>query len=397
MSDTQPPSDALPEPPPPLNPMPTYLRRLLVAALAGIVAAAAGLILWLDDDPTNDDPTSTTAPSTGTTETTLGPTTTDTTEPTTTSSSTTSSSTTTTTGNPITVPAACRPAAENNGTELRTDFPTDATTGPELNGHDEDRLKVSGKPSTWTITAANTVVDGVFHHGRIEVSAPGVTIKNSVICGVGALIVRSNSTGLVIENSILAGEKGRSNGSDTGQPCEAAVGYGTYTLLRSEVFGCADGLKVANSVTVRDSYFHDNYANRLGSGAGTHNDTVQQANSPLNTFNFTGNSAYQDECTSNRHFQMAPTANPGGTVGTWRIDGNFFYGIRLINVDRGVRVADGLMRDNVLAGTATRGPFPHPLYAGDGMGTITRSGNTYEDGAPANNNYVESSYTCVGG
>lgn len=402
MSDTQPPPDDLPDlpEPPPLNPMPSYLRRGIVVALLALIPVLVGLVLWLDDDPNNDDPTVTT----GTTqeETTSTESTTTTTEPTTsTTEPTTSSSTTTTSGQPMTVPATCRPTARNNGTTLRQQFPTDESTGPSGRGLDEDRLQPSGQASTWNITTANTVVEGVYHHGRIVVKAPNVTIRASVICGTGGLIIQSSSSGLVIEDSIILGEVGTvmANAED-GQPCEAAVGYGNYTLRSSEIMNCVDGLKVSGSVVANDNYFHDNYAKRGGPngepGGGTHNDTVQQANSPLNNFTYQRNSAYQDPCTSNRHFQMAPTANPGG--GTWRIDSNFFYGIRLINVDRGERVDDGLMRENVLAGSVTEGPFPDPLYAGDGMSTVHRSGNTYETGgASADDNYVKANYTCVSG
>lgn len=366
----------------------TTTWRLIGAACAAV--AAALIALGASVLAANPEETTTVPDTTATTEAT---TTTSTTEPT-----TGTTQTPTTSGGPFTVPATCRPEATNAGAQLRQDFPTDESTGPSGLGLDEDRLPPSGKPSTWKITTPNTVVEGVYHHGRIVVAASGVKITGSVVCGTGANIVQVEDAGkgLVIEDSTIVGERGTvMANAGAGQPCEAAVGYGGFTLERSEVQGCVDGLKVSGRTRVVDSYFHDNYANRGGDN-GTHNDTVQYqaTTSALSDFTFQGNASYQDPCTSNRHFQMAPTS--GGSGGVWRISGNLFYGIHLINVDRGVRVADGTMTDNVLAGGRTRGPDEPPYYAGDGIGTVHRSGNRFEDGSSVDDN-PGVAYSCVAG
>ncbi len=296
----------------------------------------------------------------------------------------------------VALPAACRnDSALADGTKVRPGFPTDATTGPEVAGRDEDALPPSGAGGKWTITGHGTVVDGRFHHGIVEVRADDVTIRNSVICGTGNLLVRNYGRNLVIENSIIRAERGTVVDDRTGSPCGAAVAFGNYTLRRSEIVGCNDGLKASGVTEVHGSWFHDNFANRFGGGAGTHNDTVQSVDGPLTRLVFSGNAAYQDPCTSNRHFQLAPIERQP-PIGHLRIEGNFFYGINGVNLDREQTVADGAMTGNTFAGTAARGPFNGLLYAGDGMGSVRVSGNRYESGEPADANPGRA-YQCTGG
>jgi hypothetical protein len=283
-----------------------------------------------------------------------------------------------------------------NDTSVRSQWPTDATTGPEVAGYNENALPRSGVNGAWRITEDGTVIDGKFHHGIVEVNADNVTIRNSVVCGAGPHIVRNNGQNLVIENSIIRGERGGGvDDPETGTPCQAAVAFGNYTIRSSEITYCNDGVKIANVVEIHDSWFHDMYTNRFGNGAGTHNDTVQLADSALPRFIFQGNSAYQDPCTSNRHFQLAPIAGPK-TVGVLRIVANFFYGINGFNLDRGLSVSDGLIGSNTFAGSANTGPFHGLLYTGDGMDSVTRSANVYESSESANAN-PGSGYQCVAG
>jgi hypothetical protein len=337
--------------------------------------------------PTDPEPptSATTTPPTST-----GPTTTPSTEPPPTSATTTPPS-----SGGGTVKAACRNTTGTvNGTSVRSGWPTDATTGPEVAGLDEDGLAPSGASGKWTISQDGTVIDGVYHNGVVEVNADNVTIRNSVICGAATLIIKSNGQNLVVENSIIRGERGAVSSSDTGTPCQAGFGYKNYTIRRSEITGCNDGLKVGGVVEVYDSWFHDNYANRFGNGAGTHNDTVQSVDGVLSRFVFQGNSAYQDPCTSNAHFQMAPVARPGD-IGYLRVQENFFYGITGFNFDRDQGTTDGLISGNTFAGSAANGPFNHgSLYRGERMGSVGRSGNVFESGEPADGN-PGSGYQCA--
>jgi hypothetical protein len=311
---------------------------------------------------------------------------------------------TTTAPNPTTPPgsdgnvkSSCRNTSTTaNGTSVRSGFPADATTGPEVAGLNEDNLTPSGVDGRWVINRDGTVIDGRYHNGIVEVNADDVTIRNSVICGTGVLLVESNGQGLVVESSIIRGERGTVQDDATGSPCQAAFGYSDYVIRRSEVGGCNDGLKVGGVVEVHDSWFHDNYTNRFGNGAGTHNDTVQSVNGALSRLVFQGNGVYQDSCTSNAHFQMAPTAN-SADVGFLRVQDNFFYGITGFNFARGQGAGDGQISGNTFAGSPARGPFNHGLlYRGDSMGSVRVSGNAYESGGSADRN-PSASYQCTAG
>lgn len=296
----------------------------------------------------------------------------------------------------VDVKAACRNDADTaNGTTVRDGWPTDATTGPEIAGHDEDFLSPSGVSGKWTITTDGEIVDAVYHNGVIEVQADNVTIRNSVICGTGNHIILNRGQNLTVENSIVRGERGTVSDTTTGSPCQSAVAFSNHTIRNSEISGCNDGVKVAGVTEVHDSWFHDNYSNRFGNGAGTHNDTVQSVNGPMTRLVFQGNSAYQDACTSNRHFQLAPTETQS-PIDVLRIEDNFFHGIKGINLDRGSRAVDGVMSGNTFAGSAAQGPFSRPLYSGDGMGSVDVSGNVYESGEAADSNPA-AGYECVPG
>jgi hypothetical protein len=296
-----------------------------------------------------------------------------------------------------TVKAACRNGSTvNNGTHARGGFPTDATTGPQVGGLREDSLRASGRTGQWRITGNGTVVDGVYHNGTIVVDAANVTIRNSIVCGTGNHLIMNNGTNLTIENSILRGERGTVANPDTGEPCQSAVAFGNYVMRRTEVTGCADGVKAAGSVEIYDSWFHDNYSNRFGGGAGTHNDTVQTTGTSTQKLVFVRNAAYQDACTSNRHFQLASTQQQTGPIADLRIQDNFFYGIKFINIDRTTTVASGSISGNTFAGSATRGPFSGPMYSGAGMTGVRRTANFYESGQPANDNFA-AGYTCAAG
>ncbi len=295
----------------------------------------------------------------------------------------------------VDVKASCRNTTTTaNGTSIRTNFPHDANTGPEVAGLNEDKLPPSGKPTKWVISTPGAVVDSVYHNGYINVTANNVTIKNSVICGSGTNIIDNDASGLVVENSIIRGERL----SDGSQPCQNAIGYGNFTVYRSELSGCADGAKVSNRVEIHDSWFHDNYTNRLGGGSGTHNDTIQMAGTSISHFVFRGNAAYQDSCTSNRHFQAGGREGMTMTIAYFRWENNFMYGIKGFNIgdSKGVvNVTDGLIANNTFAGSASQGPFSPNLYSGNGN-QPTKSGNKYESGESANSNFP-SSYTCVSG
>lgn len=291
----------------------------------------------------------------------------------------------------VDVKAACKNTTVTaNGTTVRPQYANDASTGPEVGGLNEDKLLSSGRSGKWSITQDGYVINGVYHNGVIEVNANNVIIKNSVICGAGTMIVRNNGQNLTIENSIIRGERGVSINANTGEPCAAGVGYGNYTMRRTEIVGCADGAKLANKVAIYNSFFHDNFRKE----GVTHTDIIQKNDlTLLNSFVYEGNASYGKTCTSNRHFQIEGRADQPA-MSLLRIKGNFFYGLKGINF-LDMKTTSGEFSGNVFAGSATQGPMSPPLYAGGGAG-LNISGNRYESGQPADSNYAFS-YKCTDG
>ena len=138
------------------------------------------------------------------------------------------------------------PGADNTGVPAGT--PLSAYTGPS------------------NIRTPNTVIDGKTL-GCIEVSAPGVVIRNSRIsCPDGFYAVYvddqiSTQTLLTIEDSeITCGAAG------------TAAADSDITLRRVNIHDCENGLSVNQNVTVEDSYIHD-----LTTSAEAHPDGIQFA------------------------------------------------------------------------------------------------------------------------
>jgi hypothetical protein len=104
-----------------------------------------------------------------------------------------------------------------------------------------------------TITQAGTVIDARAITGSITVNAPNVTIRRSVIRSNAFNVIKSNSTGLVVEDSEIV------NQPVSGQPnCHNAIAFGGYTMRRVESTGCENGADMGGgNVVVEDSYIHD--------------------------------------------------------------------------------------------------------------------------------------------
>jgi hypothetical protein len=291
---------------------------------------------------------------------------------------------------------------EADGTHVRAGFPDDRTTGPDYAGVNEAFLPpCEGASPSWTISTTRTIEDCAFIGIRIVVEAPDVVLRNMLILGNSPYIVRNKSTGLVVENSIIGPRADAVATGPQGQPCSASLGDKDFALRHSEVFGCADGLKVRNTVEVTGSYFHDLYKGCLAGC--THNDTVQFIEQlTLDSLTFKGNAAYGDPCTSNRHFQLK-----GADHARIEIRDNFFYGFHgITNIDYSSGGNRGTITGNVYAGTDTRGPFTSKadgssmspgLYTGSGMAGIEVTDNHFEDGSPAPDNGRAAPYRCVRG
>jgi hypothetical protein len=300
--------------------------------------------------------------------------------------------------------SACDDVAVGNpdGTYARAGFPHAGNTGPSYAGLNEATLPAcAGSTANWTISTTRTIQNCKFTGTKINVTAPNVRLKNMVILGNAPYIVQSHSTGLVIENSVVGPKPGASPTGPQGQPCSASVGDAGFTLLRTEILGCADGVKARGNVRLTNSYFHD-LARTCADGC-THNDSVQfNENATLTSLIVVGNAMYGDPCTSNRHFQLKNARNA-----RFDIRSNFFYGMHgITNIDGTASGNSGQISSNTYAGSANRGPFTSKadnsgmspgLYTGGGMVGITKSDNRFEDGSLVPTNGVAKPYTCVRG
>jgi Right handed beta helix region len=128
-----------------------------------------------------------------------------------------------------------------------------------------------------TITKAGATYSGLDIHGFVKVEAPNVTIKDSIIRGgtgsIGNGIVNSGdaSPNFLLEDSEIV-------------PQHPVVGLDdvkgwNYTLLRDNIHGSVDGLKMyGDNATVEDSWIHDlvTYAHDPAQNNGpSHSDGVQ--------------------------------------------------------------------------------------------------------------------------
>ena len=113
------------------------------------------------------------------------------------------------------------------------------------------------------ISTPNTVIDGKTM-GCIEVSAPGVVIRNSkVSCPGGGVNIEDRGhavTSLLIEDTEI----------DCGNVGGSGIGAANITARRVNIHGCENGLAINQNVTLEDSYIHDLY-----NGGEAHMDGMQ--------------------------------------------------------------------------------------------------------------------------
>lgn len=374
----------------------------LAAAAALFVAGAASC----DEDPP---PPTTTTESTGTTveptTSTEEPTSTESTTTTTEAATTTTEATTTTTVSPTTtttVPPRTPVGGDpRNPTYIRAGFPDDTTTGPSNRGVDEDALpRCPGHPASgsWYITTPGLTLTDCRIDTLVRVRAANVTFRGvSVRANVNTPMVTNESSGLLIEDSIFRpmNPDVPAPNAPSGESCQAAVGYAGYTLRRSEVTGCADGVKVGGTVVLEGNFFHD-YDKACDASGCTHNDSFQKNdNTDLAALTVVGNAFYHYPCTSNRHWQAKNT-----TSATVDIEGNLFYGSHgAINDDGTGSGVTGQVTGNTFAGSAAAGPFSPQVgdlfTVGPAWSGVSFAGNVFEDGSPVPaSGDLPGSYSC---
>ena len=107
-----------------------------------------------------------------------------------------------------------------------------------------------------TVKTAGRVIENVAVPW-IDVQAPNVTIRNSVV-GPSGLPIVSRSTGLTVEDTTVFGSNG------------TGIGWSNYTARRIEVYGNENGFNAGNNVVIEDSWIHD-----LNTSGGAHTDGIQ--------------------------------------------------------------------------------------------------------------------------
>jgi len=123
-----------------------------------------------------------------------------------------------------------------------------------------------------TISTANAIVDGKDIRGCVNVTAPGVVIRNSKItCGGGYAIDYYNIAGtwLTIQDTEI---------SCSNQLGGTAIGEEQVTALRNNIHSCENGFDVNKNMLIKDNYIHDMF-----NGAGDpHTDGIQMWNTATN-------------------------------------------------------------------------------------------------------------------
>ena len=126
-----------------------------------------------------------------------------------------------------------------------------------------------------TISVAGTVIDSMDIRGKVNITAPNVTIKNSIIRGKSDTTLLVNNLGghaglKIIDSEIFASTESHNS--------QGIYGY-NFTLTRVDIHNVIDGVHITGSnVTVEDSWIHDNlhYVNDPNfNGSPSHDDSIQ--------------------------------------------------------------------------------------------------------------------------
>ncbi|EGD40559.1 right-handed parallel beta-helix repeat-containing protein [Nocardioides sp. WG-D5] len=127
------------------------------------------------------------------------------------------------------------------------------------------------------IRTPGQVVDGLEVHGRIQVEAPNVTIRNTLVIvptGSETAGISNNNdrgAGMLVSNVEVRAE-------NAAPGVNGVVGH-DFTLQNSEVHHVTDQVHITGSnVTVRDNWFHDNYhfeSDPYQDGGASHDDSIQ--------------------------------------------------------------------------------------------------------------------------
>ena len=223
------------------------------------------------------------------------------------------------------------------------------------------------------ITEPGTVVDGLDVRGCVDVMASDVTIRNTrVRCTdpdrVMVVRVGDGTSGLVVEASEL----------DGGGEVDIGIGWGDYTLRRTEVHGVVDGARFGHRVVVEESWIHDMV--RIGT---LHPDAMQTTSAAQvvirgNVLDPTREGDDGDDDLNNAAIML------GSETGTQQVRDVLIEHNRLdggnytVNVRGDITASDVVIRDNVFGDGARYGPVIAPASVALGGGNVMVSGEPVE-------------------
>ena len=166
----------------------------------------------------------------------------------------------TSTSSPSSTTAAATPSPTSTTTSDSTAYPAPsgypdaATTGAQGT--------LTSRSGNMTVTTDGAVIENIDLKGTIRIQARNVTIRNVKITSSDYWPLFVEGTGATVEDSTIVGA-----GSS-----QASIGdAGGNNVFRGlNLYGGADGIKIANNSTLADSFIHD-----LARGEGLHNDAVE--------------------------------------------------------------------------------------------------------------------------
>jgi hypothetical protein len=228
----------------------TKTKTALAVAVAAVIAFLGAYLIDLNGDLAGSDPTTTV---------TAAPTTVD---PTTTTVPPTTTTVPPTTGTPQPAQHVPGGADGKGGT-----WPGPDNTGPAVA---PTRVMPKDPNGARVVINDGRIIDGWVINDDIVVLAGGGTIRNSIVNG--HIDADCDGCTLTVEDSIV-------NGGTWQGP---SIGYGRFTVLRSEILGAAASLLCSGGCHVEDSYMHgqvtvpgvDNHSSAFGSNGSEYGDGI---------------------------------------------------------------------------------------------------------------------------
>jgi hypothetical protein len=256
------------------------------------------------------------------------------------------------------------------------------STAPLPNADNTGVPSSTSLTSSGSITAATAgaIIDARHVTGSITVNAPNVTIRRTRVDSDAFMAIRSNSTGLVVEDSEIMD-------TDGGTMCHNAVGGGDVTVRRVEVKDCENGADIGDgNVLMADNYIRDLAAPSAG--------TSQHPDGSPHTDGIQGGCGGSNITV--RHNWIDPTATGGATAGiimctptnlsastTYRIEDNYIDGRGASYAVYATRQADAAAKGNYInRNRLLRGTFGYLACARVGV-TVTEFNGNVDHGTGA--------------